>query len=223
MTRAARTDPDGARALDELCSIYWPPVYALYRRLGLDADAAGDLTQGLFAELLARGDLGRADPARGRFRAYLASCARHFLANERNRDRALKRGGGLRPLSLDLAGEESRLRLEPADQRDPAACFDRRWAEVLIESALAGLEEAERAAGRGASFELLRPVLDGDPPPAPWASLAERLGCSEGALKVAAHRLKQRFRERLTTAVRDTVAEADEVGHELAVLLRALG
>jgi RNA polymerase sigma-70 factor (ECF subfamily) len=221
--RSQRPDPDGTRAFAELCATYWAPVYALYRHSGLQAADAEDLTQGLFAELLERGDLGRARPERGRFRAYLCSCARHFLANQRGRARAAKRGGGRLPLSLDLAGEESRLGLEPADRRDPAACFDRRWAEAVIETAFTALERSEREAGRGAQFDLLRPVLEGETPPAAWAKLAAEHGSSEGALKVAAHRLKQRFQKQLRAAVRDTVDAAEDVGDELAELLRALG
>lgn len=220
--RASRADTEGLRALDELCAAYWPPVYALYRGEGLDPEAAGDLTQGLFADLLARGDLAKADRERGRFRAFLRTCARHFLANERDRARARKRGAGRLPLSLDVEGEEGRLRREPMDRLDPAALFERRWAQAVIEAALGRLRRDEAAAGRGELFETLRPALEGTPPARGWAALAEEIGTSEGALRVAAHRLRARFRERLLTEVRDTIDDPATAGSELEELLAAL-
>src|SRR5690606_34251761 len=184
---------------------YWTPVYALYRAEGLDVDAARDLTQSLFAELLARRDLSSADRERGRFRAFLRACAKHHLANERKRARAQKRGGGRTVEPLEVGGEEARLSREPVDRLDPAALFDRRWAQAVIESALERLGVDERHAGRGRLFEILRGALDGSGPARPWAVVASELGTTEGALKVAAHRLRARFRERILAEVRETL------------------
>jgi RNA polymerase sigma factor (sigma-70 family) len=228
IARATRGDDEVAvRALDELCRIYWPAVYALYRGEGIAVEEARDLTQGLFTVLLERGDFGKADRERARFRSYLSACARHWLANQRDRERALKRGGGvaLVPLVVDddaVAGEERRLVREPIDARDAEAWFERRWAQALIEHALAGLAAEERAAGRGVVFDLVEPSLSGASPPRPWAELADELGTTEGALRVAAHRLRQRFRDRVAREVRETLGEDVSEGEELAVLLAAL-
>lgn len=220
MLRAGGEDVDARHALDELCAAYWPPVYALYRKEGLDAEAARDLTQSLFADLLARGDVARAAPEKGRFRAYLRSCARNLLANHRDAERTQKRGGGRAPLSLDVDDEEARLRREPIDALDAAAVFERRWAQAVIESALRRLAADEARAGRGELFLALRPSLDGDSPK-PYAELAAGLGTSEGALKVAAHRLRARFREALLDEVRQTLPDASAAGDELRELLAA--
>jgi RNA polymerase sigma factor (sigma-70 family) len=222
IARAAQPGPQAARALDELCRVYWPPVYALYRRAGLDPEAAADLTQSLFADLLERGHLTAGDPARGRFRGYLATCARHALANARERANATKRGGGQVALSLDFAGEEQRWQREPVDARDADAVFERRWAQAVIETALAKLADEERAAGRGALFDRVRATLEGAPPPDGWTALAAELGTTEGALKVAAHRLRGRFRDALLAEVRDTMADPEAEGDELAHLFAAL-
>lgn len=225
MLRAGSDDaPTRERALEELCLTYWPPVYALYRSQSLSADDAADLTQSLFADLLDRRDFDRADPERGRFRGWLATCAKHHLANHRARDRADKRGGGRRPIPLDaLAAEERRFCAEPSSVRDdPARAFDRRWAQGVIETALARLEESERGQGRGELFELLRPTLEGGGPPRPWATVAAELGGTEGALKVRAHRLRGRFREFLIAEARDTLGEHDGAEAELRHLLAAL-
>lgn len=221
--RAAQIDDDGRRALDELCTAYWPPVWALFRRSGLDVEEARDATQGFFADFLARGEFGNADPARGRFRAFLSTCARHWLSRQREHERALVRGGGVRPLSLDVDGEEERLRREPVDRLDPAALFDRRWAQAVVERALLRLADDERRAGRAAWFPHLRPALDGVPLPRPWAEVARELGTSEGALKVAAHRLRGRLREALLAEVGHTVHDPAAAEDELQRLLQALG
>lgn len=223
MLRAGGEDAEARGALDELCASYWPPVYALYRREGLDVEAARDLTQSLFAELLARGDVARASPEKGRFRAYLRTCARNLLANHRDAERAQKRGGGRAPLSLDVDGEEARLLREPIDALDAAAVFERRWAQAVIESALTRLERDEARAGREAQFFALRPTLDGDANAKPYAALAEDLGTSEGALKVAVHRLRARFKDALLVEVRETLPDGDEPGAELRELLAAFG
>src|SRR5262245_44187005 len=168
--RASAGDAAGAQALDELLAAYWQPVYVFYRRLGADADGAADLTQGLFADLLARGDLATADPQRGRFRDFLRTCARHWWANERERAAAQKRGGGARVVSFDRDGAEAWLRAEASADCDPAALFERRWAETVLERATWRLEQEEIAARRGEQFAQLRGCLDGGPPPEPWAA-----------------------------------------------------
>lgn len=223
----ARANDDGesvaaAKALDELCGIYWPAVYALYRADGMQPDAARDLTQGLFTHLLERRDFGRADPERGRFRAFLRTAAQHWASNARRAERAGKRGGDVRTFTVDTDGEEERRSLEPLERLDAAAIFERRWAQAVIEQALAELEQEERSAGRDALWPYLRPALEGTPQERSWAELAAELATTEGALRVAAHRLRQRFRARLEAEVRDTLADPEAHGEELEELLRAL-
>lgn len=223
--RAGTQDSDGARALDQLCRVYWPPVYALYRASGHGVDEAQDLTQGLFTDLLTRGDLASADPKRGRFRTFLRRCAQNYAANQRDRGQAQKRGGDRQIQSIEFGDEETRFRQEPLHRLDPAALFDRRWAQAIIETALDQLAGDENAAGRGALFERLRDSLDGAVPNTPWVEVAAQLGSSEGAVRVAAHRLRERFRERLLSAVRDTLGPAEEGDagtSELTELLAAL-
>jgi RNA polymerase sigma-70 factor (ECF subfamily) len=220
--RARQRDAEGVHALDELLGCYWQPVYGFYRRLGADRDAAADLTQGLFADLLSRGDLATAAPEAGRFRGFLRSCARHWWANERQRAAAQKRGGGRQPVQIDADDMEAWLDSLPVDDLDAEAVYERRWAQTVIDRALARLEREERAADRHASFQHLRTVLDGGPPPVPWAVLAGHLQTTEGALKVAAHRLKLRFRDCLTAEVRETLPDGCDPGDELRELLVAL-
>lgn len=224
VARAAKGDEGARLALDELCQLYWPPVYAMYRRDGTSADRARDLTQGLFASLLERDDLQKASPERGRFRAFLRTCARNWLANERDREHAQKRGGGRQPFSIETDDEEQRFLREPVDNLDASAVFERRWAQVVIEQALAQLAADERDAGRGKVFDILRPTLEGDAPAQSWAELADGLHTTEGALRVAVHRLRRRFRARIETQVRDTLGDAagDDEGSELSELLSAL-
>jgi RNA polymerase sigma-70 factor (ECF subfamily) len=222
ITRASRADEGSTKALNELCQIYWPAVYAMYRVDGVDPDRASDLTQGLFADLLEREDIAKADPDRGRFRTFLRTCARNWLHNERDRERAKKRGGATQTFSLDASEEEQRLQHEPKLDQDAGAIFERRWAQAVIEQALHTLSVEEYQAGRGNAFEVLRPSLEGDSLSRSWAEVAADLGTTEGALRVAVHRLRQRFRARLEAEVRDTLAEHDTDGRELAELLSAL-
>lgn len=220
--RAKRPDGDGARALDELLGAYWEPVHAFYRRLGADRETAADLTQGLFTDLLARGDFATPDPGRGRFRAWLRTCARHWWNNQRERAAAQKRGGGREVRSLAHDDVEQWLRSEPVERIDAEAVFERRWAATVITRAVERLEGEEAAAGRRDQFAVLRGVLDGGPPGERWGALAVRLDTTEGALKVAAHRLKARFRAALEAEVRDTLPDEVAPGDEIRALLEAL-
>jgi DNA-directed RNA polymerase specialized sigma24 family protein len=220
--RAAQPGDAGRLALGELCAGYWQPVYVFYRRLGANSDDAADLTQGLFADLLARGDLATTAPERGRFRAWLRTCARNWWTNERERASAQKRGGGIATVPLDRGDAEAWFGREAAALDDADAVFERRWAQTVIERAVWRLEQDEIAAGRGELFAHLRPSLDGDGAAGSWAALAARLGTSEGALKVAAHRLRSRCRERVVAEVRETLADTGAPGEELRELLAAL-
>jgi len=221
--RAGREDGTGRAALEELCGAYWYPLYALARRRGVNAVEAEDAVQEFFADLLARGDVARADPARGRFRAYLSTAFRNHLANERNRARAAKRGGGRAPRALDAAGAEVRYTEASGRALGPEELFDRAWALTLLEGALARLRAEYGERGREALFDALRHTLVGEQPEESRASLAERLGMTEGALKVAVHRLRGRYREALLGAVRDTVEREEDVEAELGALFAALG
>ncbi len=220
--RARQHDAAGQCALGELLAAYWQPVWVLYRRLGAGAADAADLTQGLFAHLLARGDLATATPERGRFRAFLATCARHWWANEHERAAATKRGGDVQHVPFDHDDAEAWLGAQPVDRDDAAALFDRRWAWTVLDRALAELARLELAAGRGAQFDVLRERLDDRAAAEPWAVLAARLDTTEGALRVAAHRLRARLRDCVLAEVRDTLPPGGEPGDELQQLLQAL-
>lgn len=217
---AAANGPAARQALAELCRMYWYPVYAFVRRSGRPADDAGDLTQEFFARLIERAGVAGADRAKGRFRSYLLGACRHFLANERDRAAAQKRGGGRAVGSLDVADAEHRYAAEPADGRTPEQIFERRWALTLLDGVLAGLRAEYAAAGQDALFDRLKSSLTGDA--GPYADLAAELGLTEGAVKVAAHRLRRRYRDRLRAAIAETVATPEEVEAEIRDLFAAL-
>jgi DNA-directed RNA polymerase specialized sigma24 family protein len=215
--------PVGDAALARLCGLYWLPVYAFIRRQGYDADAAHDLTQEFFARMLEKHYLRGVRRERGRFRSFLLASVRHFLSNERDRTRALKRGGRRQILSIDVELTEQRCRIEPHDDDTPETVFDRQWALALLEHVLARLREEFVAAGRPARFEVLKPLLTGDADAGDYGALATALGTSEGAIKVAAHRLRRRYRDLLREEIATLVESPDEVDDELRHLLRALG
>ena len=216
-------DPDAARAaLSTLCEAYWYPVYAFIRRWGADPDTARDLTQGFFASLLERRDLDRVRPERGRFRTFLLASTKHFLLNEAARSRAAKRGGGTPPLPLAFDEAEGRYQFEPVDVTTPETLYERRWALTLIERVLAQLRTDWDANGRVAEFDELKESLLGDGPNGGYAEAAHRLGTTEGALKVAAHRLRRKFQARLRREIGETVADQAEIDDEIQYLVRAL-
>jgi RNA polymerase sigma-70 factor (ECF subfamily) len=221
---AARgTDPEAARAaLSTLCEAYWYPLYAFIRRWGADADAARDLTQAFFASLLERRDIEQVRPERGRFRTFLLASAKHFLLNEAARSRAAKRGGGVAPLPLAFDEAEGRYQVEPADVTTPETLYERRWALTLIERVLARVRTDWEASGRVAEFDELKASLLGSGADSSYADAARRLGTTEGALKVAAHRLRRRFRSRLRQEIAETVSDQAEIDDEIQYLVRAL-
>lgn len=207
-------------ALAELCRSYWYPLYTFARRAGLAHAAAEDAVQGLFARLIEARSLREVAREKGRFRSFLLAALQHHLANERDRERAEKRGGGRVILAVDLSGAELRFAREPERGRTSAQEFERAWALEVLRRAVARLAEEYGASGRGALFEALKGELEGAP--APHAEIAAALGMTSGAVKVAAHRLRQRFGATLRALVADTVASPAAVEAELGALLRAL-
>lgn len=224
--RARGQDEQGQKALAELCEMYWQPVFAFFRRDGMSDGDARDLTQGLFAELLERGDVAGGDPEVGRFRNYLLACARHYRSNARDRERAQKRGGDREhvPIRVGAAPDDATvLGVEPADTATPEAAYVGAWVRKTVALALAELADQERAKGRSQQFELLSPALEGHGLAASYADIAAQLGTSEAAIKVAAHRLRRRFRTALLAQLGATVDDAKDAEAELRELFEALG
>ena len=222
LAAADQQSPQARDALESLCTAYWYPLYAHVRRRGYAAHDAQDFTQGFFAQLLDRGSLQAADQARGRFRSFLLAALDHYLANERRRGRAQKRGGGRQPLSLDFEAGESRFLREPAHVETPEREFLRRWALELLERVLANLRDEYRTRGRLELYEALKGWLGGGGDTAPHAEIAARLNVTEGAVKTALSRLRRRCRELLRAEIAQTVAEGEDVDDELRELLAAL-
>jgi RNA polymerase sigma-70 factor (ECF subfamily) len=207
-------------ALDELCAATWYPLYAFARRRGLARDDAADATQGFFAEFLARGGFARADEQRGRMRAFLSGAFQKHLAKRAEAARAEKRGGGATPLSFDADAAESRFAREPAHALGPEQLFAAAWARTLLAQVVDALRAEYAARGQGELFAALEGELAGDT--TPQAELAARLGSTEGAVKVAAHRLRTRYREQLRAAILATLDDLGEFEDELAGLLAAV-
>lgn len=219
---AGRGDSTRARvALEKLCRTYWYPLYAFVRRLGRSPHDSEDFVQAFFAQCLEKNYLVAADQAKGRFRSFLLIALKRFLANEWDKERTRKRGGGTLTISLDALTAEQRYALEPAGQLSADRLFERRWALTLLDKVLARLREEQIAAGRSAAFEALKDSLTGGRG-TPYAELAVHLGTSEGAVKVAVHRLRQRYRELLEAEIATTVASPEDVAEERRYLLSVL-
>jgi RNA polymerase sigma-70 factor (ECF subfamily) len=208
--------------LEELCKDYWYPLYAYARRAGCLPHDSEDLVQGFFARLLAKDYLASADRGKGRFRSFLLVLFKRFLANERDRCRAWKRGGARPLVALDGLNGEDRYALEPPDTLTPDALFERRWALTLLETVLERLRKEQEAQGAGERFNALKETLVRAGDSHPYAELARRLRMSEGAIKVAVHRLRQRYPELLVEQIAHTVDSAAEVEEERRYLLRVL-
>jgi RNA polymerase sigma factor (sigma-70 family) len=223
VVNAAQTKaPGGERALEDLCHAYWYPLYAFVRRQGFDPHDAQDLTQAFFAQFLEKKYLKRADAARGRFRTFLLACLKNFLANEWDRAHARKRGGGREIISLDEQTAETRYRLEPVDTLSADKIYERRWALTLVGSVLSRLQQEYEDDGRSELFQHLKATLSGDRKSLPYADLGKSLGMSEGAVKVAVHRLRQRYKALFRAAIADTVESPEEVDEELRAVVAAL-
>ena len=208
------------KALEELCRAYWYPLYFFVRKRGYSSSDAQDLTQSFFARIIATGGFASADPERGRFRSYLLGAMKHFLANEWHRAQAQKRGGGVTFLELDALDPEARYVLEPAQSTDPDAGFDREWALESIARAMDRLRAESETSGKGDLFEALKRSLTGDEPAR--SETAARVGMTEGAVKVAVHRLRQRYRELLRAEIVETVSDPSDIEDEMRCLLAAL-
>lgn len=219
--RAGGDDPQARLALGQLCESYWYPVYAFARRQGLNAADAEDATQSFFARLLETDVVARADPDRGRFRSFLIAAMKQFLARRHAFESAAKRRPARRVVSLDSVAGEERFRLEPTDHRTPERLFDHAWAMVVIDRAMRRLRDEWHKAGNGARFDALQPYLTGQSMDR-GAELARRLGVSEGAARVAIHRLKRQYGDALRSEVAQTIDADDDVDRELAHLIEAL-
>lgn len=217
-----RDAPGASEALSVLCAAYWYPLYAFVRRQGHTPDEAQDLTQEFFARLLDTDFLVGLDPTKGRFRAYMLAACRHFLANEYDKARAQKRGGGREHLTLDFPAAEQRYLLEPTHELTAEKLFDRRWALTLLDQVLGRLRNEFARTNKLTVFDRLKSFLTGEGEPTRYSQVGADLGLSEGAVKVAVHRLRKRYRELLLEEIGRTVADTSEIDEEIRQLFAAL-
>jgi RNA polymerase sigma-70 factor (ECF subfamily) len=217
---ASREDPEQVQAaLTQLCQAYWYPLYSFARRRGYSPHDAEDLIQAFFAQLLNANGLKKVNPELGRFRTFLLASLKNFLANEWDKAHAQKRGGGQTIVSLNIESAESRYQLEPSHDLSPEQHFERQWALTLLDQVLAAMRDEYKADDKGELFDELKAVLIGQP--GSYADMADRLGSSESAIKVAVHRMRHRYRELLRERIAASVGEGDvedEIRHLLAVL-----
>lgn len=214
--------PVAADALEKLCRRYWYPIYAFLRRRGLNRHDAEDLTQSFFAHLLEMDSLAKVDREKGKFRTFLLSALTNYLNNEWEKGQTAKRGGRRQIISLDEAAAEQLYSLELVEPSSPEKLFDRRWASAVVESVLARLREDYRAAGRTDLLAQLEPSLAEEPAAGRYADWAAALGLSEGAVRVALHRLRRRFGELLREEIAQTVASPAEVEEEIRHLFATI-
>ena len=220
---ARRSQSTHARdALETLCRTYWQPIYAFIRRQGQSPPDAQDLTQEFLARLLEKRGLEKVGPSKGRFRSFLLASLKHFLANEWDKARAQKRGGGYVLVPFDTQLAEAGCGLESAAQHTAEKTFERRWALTLLAQVLARLRAEYASGGKTELFEHLKAALSGEGRSVPYAEIATRLKMSEGALRVAVHRLRQRYRELLREEIAHTVSSKEEVEEEIRALFAAL-
>lgn len=223
--RSRGETPEARTALSELCEIYYEPVLRFLRREGRDDAAARELAHGFFARVLAGAGFAGATEERGRFRSYLLGSLKHFLADQRDSARRLKRGGGIAPISLDESsaeGEESELQLADPQAKSPDEEFDREWALVVMRRGLESLELDMAAKGKQQQFTHLKPWLVGDAPHLSQVEVSTALGMTESAVKVAVHRLRRRFGELVRREIAQTLCNPAQADEELAHLVRAL-
>ena len=210
------------RALETLCRAYWYPIYVYVRRKGYGPDDAQDLTQEFFSQLIAKERLRLADREKGKFRTFLLAMLDYFLAREWSRAHRQKRGGQFSFISLDQQTPEERYRLEPADNDTPEKKFLRQWALTVLKQTMSALECECEANGKGALFREVRSLLSGERDGAACAEIGRRMALSEGAVRVAVHRLRQRYGELLRSEIAQTVGGPEAVDEEMHYLLSVL-
>jgi RNA polymerase sigma-70 factor (ECF subfamily) len=224
IARATSPDAPKARAaLEDLCRAYWWPLYAYLRRRGIDGDRAADLVQGLFADVIEKGRLEHVDAERGRFRGWLLSAMKFHLGHELEREGAVKRGGGVHHVSIDSGVADRRWQLAAKGHMDPERTFERAWALSVLDAALVRLESRMEREGKTALFAQLKPFLAAEPDAASLRSIAAALGSTEGAVRVAAHRVRQAWRESIRAEVASTIDDVRDLDDEVRGLFAALG
>lgn len=222
LTAGHKSSPQSDRALAELCQTYWFPLYAYVRRQGKTKEDAEDLVQEFFARFLEKNYLDGLRAERGKFRAFLLASLKHFLANEWDKASRQKRGGGVLHLSLDWQSADERYQLEPRDSTSPDRLFDREWALALLERVIRRLGDECRRDGKDQLFEQARQFLMVGEQAIPYADAARALGTDEGAVRVAVHRLRKRYRELLREEIAQTLNDPAQVQEELRSLRAAL-
>jgi len=222
LAAGAKETAASREALAKLCRIYWQPTYVFIRRNGHDPDQAQDLTQGFFTVLLEKNYVADADPQRGRFRSYLLASVKHFLANEWDRGHALKRGGFQNSISIDPVEAETWYAPQAVEQQTPESLFFRRWAISLLEQVMGKLRAEFARTGKTQQFELLSPFLNGDAGETRYATLAAQMGASPGAMRIAVHRMRSKYKELLRAEIAETVSGPEQIKDEIRFLLSAL-
>jgi RNA polymerase sigma factor (sigma-70 family) len=214
--------PEAEDALAALCQTYWYPLYAYVRRHGHQPDDAQDLTQAFFARLLEKHYLQSADPERGRFRSFLLTAFKRFLSKERDRERTKRRGGGMKLLALDFEAGERRYKLEPSHEVTAEKIYEQRWALTLLDRVFARLRDEFDQAGKRKEFDCFKVYLSGEAGTPSYQEIAADLVMTEGAVKVAVHRLRRRYRDLVREEIAQTVTCPEEVNEELRHLFAAL-
>lgn len=213
-------DGSATVALEELCRIYWFPLYGYVRGRGYSREDAEDMTQGFFTQLLRRDDFSGLGEQKGKFRAFLLASLKHYIANEYDRSSALKRGGGVNPLSLDWEAAEKKFQVVDESAGSPDQLFDRQWALALLERVLARLEREWMDKGKTALFQSLKDFLTVNRDDGLYGTVSAKMGVTENYLRVAAHRLHKRYRELLKEEIAHTLSEPDFVEEELKNLMQ---
>jgi RNA polymerase sigma factor (sigma-70 family) len=216
------SSPQADVALEELCRSYWYPLYAFVRRQGHSREDAEDLTQGFFARLLEKNYLEGVSSDRGKFRSFLLMAFKRFVANEWDHANRQKRGGGAMPLSLDWQDADQRYQIIPVDALSPDKLYDRAWAVTVLEQVITRLRDESAAEGRTRQYEQLKAFLMVGKSDIPYAQAAAALELTEGAVRVAVHRLRQRYRELLRKEIAQTLSDPAQINEEMQALFSAL-
>lgn len=223
LASADESESVARQALEQLCQAYWFPLYAYARRRGHAHEDAQDLTQSFFERFLQRGYFARAERERGRFRTFLLTSLKRFLAEEWRRANRQKRGGAVTFVPFASQDAENRYSCEPCDQLSPDLLYDLRWAGVLLERVLARLRKDYESTGRSEVYCQLQRFLWGREAEISYGEMSEQLGMNVGAVKVAIHRLRHRYRDLLREEVANTVEREEQIDDELRHLLSAFG